>query len=109
VNKPFPDRWDWRASAEYAEIEIGDEQFRVQELVVSARDRLIVNWHWYEVDGSRETSGVRVKLRQFIALLTGKPAGGHHIIMTVRDPADAEAGRSELQNAAAVLFPDDDR
>ncbi len=50
-----------------------------------------------------------MKLRQFVALLTGQSAGGHHIIMSVRDPADAEAGRRELQSAATALFRDDDR
>ena len=109
VNKPFPVRWDWRAASEYVDVEFGEDRFRVNELVVNNAGHLLVNWHWYEVGGSHETSGFRVKVRQLIALVTGQSAGGQHVIMSVRDPADEEAGRRELQSAAAALFQDDDR
>lgn len=101
ANQLFPDYWTRYQSGFSRSID--GAGMPVLEQTVTMPDDGLVTWHWYFVDGQRETAGAAVKLRQVRALLTRRPAGGHVVMIAVRAASDIEHSRELLRAAAESL------
>ena len=75
----------------------------VLEAVLSDQGRSLVAWQWYDVDGERAASLWQAKRLQLAALLSGRPAGGHLVVLVT--DAGATGSDERLATLARALSP----
>lgn len=60
-------------------------------------------WYWYEIDGHQATGEFAVKALQVWALLRGRPAGGHVVLLTTPISTNKQEARRRLEAVAGDL------
>ena len=101
-NAPFPEDWD-RVS-EIARVPMDESGGQsVNEIRIDARDYRALAWYWYEVDGQVSATGTGTKLRQSLALLQGRPAGGRIVVLETPVDTDYDAARNRLSRVAEAM------
>lgn len=97
----------WRRYSEVSSYQISaglDGSLRVKELVVDAPGYRGLVWIWYEIDAHRATRGFAVKALQVWALLRGRPAGGHVVLLTTPIATNELAARQRLEAVSVGLI-----
>jgi len=115
-NRLTPRKWRRYIKASVFEhIPPSGERQQVKELVVDAPEYRGLVWYWYEIDSHRATGQFSVKVLQLWALLRGRPAGGHVVLVTTPLVAGVREARQRLEkmsidlgNTGMLTVPGDD-
>jgi len=77
---------------------------RVNELWVDTPGYRGLVWYWYEVDSQSVTGEVAAKALQVWALLRGRPAGGHVVLVSTAITGNKEVARRRLEVVSIQLI-----
>lgn len=86
----------------FSEQDGGSRQLR--ELVVDAPGHRELVWYWYEIDRHAAIGEFAVKALQVWALLRGRPAGGHVVLLTTPITTNKQEARRRLEAVSADLM-----
>ncbi len=104
-NEIVPADWDRVIRTSSHAVYGGEaEQNTVVEVLVDMPGYRAVIWYWYEIDGRVVSGPVVAKLRQLLALVRGRPAGGSVVVIETVVTTDVERARERLGSVATAVF-----
>jgi len=104
-NRLTPVSWARHSKRSSREFSMQDgSSRRVNELWVDTPGYRGLVWYWYEVDSQSVTGEVAAKALQVWALLRGRPAGGHVVLVSTAITGNKEAARRRLEVVSIQLI-----
>lgn len=107
AHRVIPTEWVQWSSTTRSEIDVpdrGDMEVAEVSVIGAGPSRLV--WYWYDVNGRTSVAPLSTKFHQVLGLLSGRPSGGHVVVISTPDAADVDAARGQLRKIAQELVKD---